>query len=180
MRKLLFITAIAVMRLTTMNAQEVKLGAKAGLNFATFTDNTTDEFDITSDITAGLVIELPISEKFSFQPEILYSGQGTSSAILTYLNVPLMGKYEVLKGISLEAGPQIGFLLSAKDNDTDVSIKDEFTNVAVGVGFGLGYQFNNGLFFNTRYHLGVSNISNIEGVSSKNRFLQVSIGYFFF
>lgn len=180
MRKLLFVTAIAVMRLTTMNAQEIKFGAKAGLNFATFSDNTTNEFDITSDITMGVLAEFSISEKFSFQPEILYSGQGTSSAILTYINVPLIGKYEVLKGFNLEAGPQIGFLLSAKDNDTDVSIKDEFTNVAVGVGFGLEYQFNNRLFFNTRYHLGISNIIDIEGASSRNRFLQVSIGYFFF
>ena len=56
--------------------------------------------------------EIPIANRFSFQPELLYSGQG-SSVNLNYLNIPLMAKYNLTKEFSLEAGPQIGFLLSA-------------------------------------------------------------------
>ncbi len=64
-----------------------------------------------------------ISEKFAFQPELLYSAQGSDyddedfsgSVKADYLNVPLMAKYYVGEGFSLEAGPQVGLLLSAKD-----------------------------------------------------------------
>ncbi|WP_299683642.1 porin family protein [uncultured Dokdonia sp.] len=180
MKNLVLLIVIAVIGLTRMNAQEIQFGAKAGLNFATITNDAEDELDITSDVAFGLLAEIPISEKFSFQPELMYSGQGSSTAILTYFNVPLIGKYYVVKGLSLEAGPQIGFLLSAKNTDTDANIKDAFTNVDFGLGLGVGYTLNNGLFFNARYNLGIANISNVEGVTTENRFVQLSIGYFFF
>ncbi|WP_299765888.1 porin family protein [uncultured Dokdonia sp.] len=180
MRKRLFITAFTVIGLITMNAQELKFGAKAGLNFATITNDAENELDITTDIVFGLLVEVPISEKISFQPELMYSGQGSSSAILTYLNVPLIGKYYVVKGLSLEVGPQIGFLLSAEDTDTDADIKDVFTNVDLSMNLGVGYTLNNGLFFNARYNLGLSDISTVDGITTKNRFLQVAVGYFFF
>ena len=180
MKKRLLITVITVIGLTTGSAQELKFGAKAGLNFATITNDAEDELDITSDVAFGLLLEVPITEKISFQPELMYSGQGSSSAILTYLNVPLIGKYYVVKGLSLEAGPQIGFLLSAEDTDTDANIKDAFTSVDFSLGLGVGYTLNNGLFFNARYNLGIANISNVEGITTENRFVQLTIGYFFF
>ena len=180
MRKRLLITVITVMGLTTGSAQELKFGAKAGLNFATITNDAEDELDITSDVSFGLLLEVPITEKISFQPELMYSGQGSSTVILTYLNVPLIGKYYVVKGLSLEAGPQIGFLLSAKNTDTDANIKDAFASVDFGFGLGIGYTLNNGLFFNARYNLGLSDISTMNGITTKNRFVQLSIGYFFF
>ncbi|RZJ55928.1 MAG: PorT family protein, partial [Flavobacterium sp.] len=39
---------------------------------------------------------------------------------LSYLNVPIMAKYYVIEKLSLEAGPQIGFLLSAKNQVDDL------------------------------------------------------------
>ena len=111
------------------------------------------------------------SEKFSFQPEIMYSRQGYSFGddivALNYLNIPLMGKYYITKGFSVEAGPQIGFLLSAKNEKTDV--KDLFNTFDFGLNFGLGYKFENGLNFGARYNLGLTDINNVEGSSSKNK-----------
>ncbi len=178
MRKLILVAVIAVMGLPTMNAQDIQFGAKAGLNFATITEENTT--DITTDFNFGLLAEIPISEKFSFQPELIYSGQGSSSVILSYINVPLIGKYYVVKGLSLEAGPQIGFLLTAENEDTNVDAKNLFKTLDVGFNLGVGYKLNNGLFFNARYNLGVTNISNVEGVTTENRFVQLTIGYFFF
>ena len=91
-----------------------------------------------------------------------------------------MGKYYLTKGFSLEAGPQIGFLLSAKNDKTDV--KDSFNTVDFGVNFGLGYKLDNGLNFGARYNLGLSDINNIDNSSNKNRIgvFQLSVGYFFF
>jgi hypothetical protein len=91
-----------------------------------------------------------------------------------------MGKYYVTKGLSLEAGPQIGFLLSAKNDNTDV--KNSFKTFDFGVNFGLGYKLENGLNFGARYNFGLSNINNLDDSSSKykNGVFQIYVGYFFF
>ncbi len=108
-----------------------------------------------------------------------YAGEGADDLVaLNYLNIPLMGKYYLTKGFSLETGPQIGFLLSAKDKDTDV--KGAFNTVDFGVNFGLGYKLDNGLHFGVRYNLGLSDINSIDSFTDKNRVFQLSVGYFLF
>jgi len=178
MKKLVLITVIAVLGLANVNAQKINFGAKAGLNFAFITGDNTDDLDPITDFHFGVQAEISVSEKFSFQPELLYSGQG-SEVNLNYLNMPLIGKYYLTKEFSIEVGPQIGFLLS-KNNDTDV--KDSFRELDFGANFGIGYKFESGLNFGARYNLGLSDINNINGFSDKNRngVFQLSIGYFFF
>lgn len=184
MKKLLVVAAVAVFGLGNVTAQDIKFGAKGGLNFATLSGDNTGDIGTVTAFNFGLMAELPITEKFSFQPELLYSGQGFSAGnntvALNYLNVPLMGKYYLTKGFSLEAGPQIGYLLSAKNEAVDV--KDSFKSVDFGANFGVGYKLENGLNFSARYNLGLSNINNVDGINDKNKngVFQVSVGYFFF
>ena len=75
MKKILLVTVIAVLGLTNVNAQEIKFGAKGGLNFASIGGDNTGDVDPVTAFNFGLVAEIPISEKFSFQPELMYSGQ---------------------------------------------------------------------------------------------------------
>ena len=187
MKKLILITVITVLGLSNVNAQEFNLGVKGGLNFATLTGENNSEIGWTTDFNLGVMTEIKISDKFSFQPELMYSGQGYGSNIpsegtiaLNYLNVPLMAKYYVTKGLSLEAGPQMGFLLSTKGG-TDTN-KDQFKTTDLGVNFGVGYKLDNGLNFSARYNLGLTNINKMGDFSDKNRHgvFQLSIGYFFF
>ncbi|WP_413998358.1 porin family protein [Flavobacterium sp. W1B] len=184
MKKILLVAVITVLGLANVNAQEIKFGIKGGLNFASISGDNTENVDLVTAFNFGVLAEIPISEKFSFQPELMYSGQGYSfnddTIALNYLNIPLMGKYYLTKGFSLEAGPQIGFLMSAKNDKTD--IKDSFSTVDFGVNFGLGYKLNNGLNFGARYNLGLTDINNLDNSSNKNKngVFQLSIGYFFF
>lgn len=184
MKNFLLLAVVTVFGFASVNAQEIKFGAKGGLNFATVGGDNTKGIDYVTSFNFGVLSEIPISEKFSFQPEIMYSGQGYSfndnTIALSYLNIPLMGKYYVTKGLSLEAGPQIGFLLSAKNEK--INVKDSFNTFDFGVNFGLGYKLDNGLNFGARYNLGLTDINNVEGSSSKskNSVFQVSVGYFFF
>lgn len=187
MKKLLLITAISFFGFTNVKAQDIEFGAKLAMNFANFYgDYDGDDSGVVSIINFGVMAEIPINEKFSFQPEIMYStqGYGTGSgqdelAALNYLNVPLMGKYYVTRGFSLEAGPQIGYLLSAKEDGK--SIKDNFKALDFGVNLGLGYKLKNGLNFGLRYNIGLSNVNDVSGSSDtyRNGVGQVSIGYFF-
>ncbi len=188
MKKLVLVTAIAVFGFSNSNAQDIQFGAKLGVNFSDINgDNAISDGPVTSFLNFGVYAEMPINEKFSFQPELMYSVQGFGTGSgedelvsLHYLNLPLMGKYYVTKGLSIEAGPQIGFLLSAKDNDMD--LKNSFKTLDFGVNLGLGYKLNNGLNFGARYNLGLSNINDFESSNAKfrNTTVQFIIGYSFF
>jgi hypothetical protein len=184
MKKFLLLAVVTVLGFTNVTAQKIKFGVKGGLNFASVSGDNTESIDVVTSFNFGVLSEIQISEKFSFQPELMYSGQGYSfnddTIALSYLNVPLMGKYYLTKGLSLEAGPQIGFLLAAKNEKTDV--KDSFNTFDFGVNFGLGYKLNNGLNFGARYNLGLTDINNLENSHSKNKnsVFQLSVGYFFF
>lgn len=184
MKKVLLTISIVVLGLANVNAQEIKLGAKAGFNIASIHGDNTKAFGDVTAFNFGLMAETPISTKFSFQPELVYSGQGydfdKNMVELNYLNVPLMGKYYILKGLSLEAGPQIGFLLSAKSES--INVKDSFKSIDFGANLGIGYKLDNGLNFGARYNIGLSDINNVDISKDKfkNGVLQVSIGYFFF
>ena len=188
MKKILVLVVFTVLGFTNANAQKINFGVKAGFNIASINgDNTSNLTDVTS-LHFGLVTEIPISEKFSFQPELIYSGQGfgykntpdKDLVALTYLNLPLMGKYYITKGLSIEAGPQIGYLVDT--NNAYGFSKDKFKKVDFAANLGVGYKLQNGINFNARYNLGLSNINNTSENSDKfrNGVIQVSVGYFFF
>lgn len=195
-----------------VSAQEVEFGVKGGVNIANFTGDETDDLESKIGFHIGGFAEIKISEKFSVQPELLFSTQGTkmeekysedgfdydvSAKINTsYINIPIMAKLYVTEGFSLEAGPQIGFLMSAKtkaeatvsaggitqSGSEEVDVKDQFNTVDFGLNFGLGYKFTENLSAGARYNLGLSDINKeVEGeaISVKNSVIQVSIGYSF-
>ncbi len=187
MKKVVLITIITVLGLLNVNAQKIRLGAKAGLNFSFITGDNTENLDPVTNFHFGAMAEIKVSDKFSLQPELIYSGQGYDTNIdsegiiaLNYLNIPLIAKYYVTERLSLEAGPQIGFLLSTKGGTEDY--KDLFKTTDFGVNFGLGFKLDNGLYFSARYNLGLTNINSTDGISDKNKngVFQLSIGYFIF
>jgi hypothetical protein len=81
----------------------------------------------------------------------------------------------------LLAGPQLGFLLSAKekDPDGDVDLKDESSSIDFGITLGAGAdinKFNVGL----RYLFGLSNVADFEDIGDfkvKNSAFQIVLGY---
>ncbi|WP_047545908.1 porin family protein [Psychroserpens sp. Hel_I_66] len=197
MKKLMLFAAVAAFGLSSVNAQEVKFGAKAGVNFATIGGDVEDADGRTA-FHVGGVAEIMISDKFSVQPELLYSAQGLqqkeefegftfeSKLKLDYINIPIMAKYYVAEGFSIEAGPQVGFLLSAKEefefegDSEEEDVKDAFNSIDFGAGVGVGYRMDSGLNFSARYVLGLSNIFEDSGdFSAQNNVIQVSVGYFF-
>ncbi|HLW30757.1 MAG TPA: porin family protein [Aequorivita sp.] len=186
MKKILLLATVVVFTLSAQS-QEIRMGAKAGVNFANMSFNPDDgeDFKSRTSFHIGGLVEIPITEKFSVQPEILYSSQGSqlkyseefmgeriSSEIkykLDYLSIPVMAKYYVIDGLGLEAGPQFGILVSAKgdyefsgmgmsDSGTE-DIKDELKTLDIGLGFGASYRLDMGVFFGARYVLGLTDIS---------------------
>ena len=192
MKKLILFAALAIFVIANSNAQ-VNFGAKAGVNFSYITGDDVDSFSGRTAFHVGFVAEIMISEQFAFQPELLYSAQGSDyddedfsgSVQADYLNIPLMAKFYVGEGFSVEAGPQVALLLSAKDDygDGEEDIKDFLKSTDFGVNLGLGYKMESGLNFGARYNLGLSNVNDSDdldaGAEYKNSVIQVSVGYFF-
>ena len=196
---------LAVGFVSMSNAQGIKVGAKAGLNLSTVNGDDLDDAKSLIGFHLGAVAEISIADKFSFQPELLFSTQGAKAeggdvdysyeqkTKLNYLIIPLMAKFYLVKGLSVEAGPQVGFLMSAKaegeETDSfggvtetfeyDEDIKDDIKGTDIGINVGAGYKLDSGLFFNARYNIGLSNISEYDNGDIKNGVFQFSIGYFF-
>ena len=191
MKKVILIISIAtaVCVWSAGHAQKIHIGAKAGLNMSTIQPDLTDPATRTS-FHLGGVIEIPITNDFSIQPELLYSSQGVKDKSdddevirLNYLSLPVLAKYYVWEALSIEAGPQFGILLSAKreDDGETVDLKDRSKATDIGFSLGLGYKLESGLNFGARYYFG-SDINDIDEDPSKikNRVFQISVGYFFY
>lgn len=189
MKKWIVFAVLVGFTYVTCSAQELKLGAKAGLNLATLSEDYDPDVKNRTSFHVGGVAEISLSEAFSIQPEILYSSQGAKDdgdddeeVRLNYLTLPVLAKYYVSEGFSLEVGPQLGLLLKGEieDNGVTTDVKDISKSTDLGIAFGLGYKFESGLNFGLRYYLG-SDINDIEGSPDKikNKVLQISVGYFF-
>ena len=202
--KKIILTVAAVFAFGFANAQETKFGVKGGLNVANLTGDEDEDNSSKVGFHVGGFVEIKVSDKFSVQPELLFSTQGTkleesgtnysyeSNLNLSYLNIPVMAKYYVAEGFSLEAGPQIGFLTTAKSDFTatesgitvsgDEDVKDEFESIDFGFNFGAGYDFTENLSAGLRYNLGLSNIAKTDSGDDfklSNNVFSVSLGYKF-
>jgi opacity protein-like surface antigen len=209
MKKLLFLTAIAVLTFNTSIAQEVVVveveetssdvgihfGLKAGLNMANIstTDGATNP-DTRTGFNIGAVVGYDVTEKFGVQLEVVYSQQGFTekasgadgnlTAELDYINIPVMFGFTVIDGLTLQAGPELGFNTRAKvtlDGD-DYTVIEDTNTVSFGAGAGLQYELDFGLFFQARYIWGISNVldeNTSTGITLRNKVASLSVGYFF-
>ena len=169
-----------------VNAKEVKIGVKLGVNIASVNGSNANNLDSRAGFVFGVTAEIPFTEKFSIQPELLYSAQGAQQGNdyrydLNYVSLPIMAKYYIAKGFTAEAGPQFSFLV--KDELVPISTYNgnrENTNAEnfdLAANFGLGYQFKSGIFFQTRYNLGL--IAVTENPDIKNGVFQMTLGFQF-
>jgi hypothetical protein len=215
------ITAFAMLSISLASAQDIRFGVKAGANFATLTgDAVADDVEMKAGFHAGGLVEFKFTEMLSLQPEVLFSLQGAktsdrdddglgnierteSKVNLSYINVPIMLKFYPVKGFFIQAGPQVGFLVSAKSKDettftdpgnlvttqsTETDIKDDLKTVDVSFNAGLGYDFTDNIFVDARYSFGLTNVYDapdfldvfgISELDAKNSNISVSVGYKF-
>ncbi|PHR12075.1 MAG: hypothetical protein COA40_09915 [Aequorivita sp.] len=195
MKKLLLFTAIALFTLTSVQSQEFRLGAKAGLNVASLGGDSYGVGSLGSRTSfhLGGLAEIPLMGKFALQPELLFSSEGSNWTFtglddnlkLDYIRVPVLAKFYIIEGLSAEAGPVFGVLVNAKNDDGD-DIKENFKTFDAAVGIGASYRLDMGVFFSLRYNKGLLNVNEDyeEGgvtYSYKNQsnVFQVSAGYSF-
>ena len=176
------ITAILITGIASAqhgNAPEghVSLGIKGGLNLYNINNDNNSTYDQITGYHFGLLGHIHLKNPWAIQPELVYSAQGAKSGDtnykLGYINVPVLIQYMFDNGFRLQAGPQVGFLVSA-DN------KDDLNPIEFGVSFGASYVVpSTGFGIDARYNLGLSNINKESDVKSTNRGIQLGIFYIF-
>ena len=95
-----------------------------------------------------------------------------------------MGRYEIMDGLNLEFGPQLGFLVSAKKKseegklDQKEKFADNFKTFDFGLNFGAGYKVTDELEINARFTKGLSNMSNYNTNNKiTNTYFSVGVAY---
>jgi opacity protein-like surface antigen len=186
MKKIL-LTAVAVFAFSLTNAQDVKFGAKAGLNFSSLANAEGAKTQVGFHV--GGYATISVSDKFAVQPELLYSAQGAKfdgdvNYNLSYINIPVMAKFYVADKFNLEAGPQIGLLMSAtaKSSAGSLDLKENSKTMDFGLNFGAGYDVAENINVGLRYCLGLSQLEKELApgqTATKNTNIQLSLGYRF-
>lgn len=185
-----FIFLFSAIAFVTLSAQsQASFGFKAGMTSSNMTASgggISISFTNKIGFYAGAFTDIQVSPTFSVQPELTYALLGAKTTItgandkldLGYLNIPVLAKYN-FNGLSLFAGPQLGILLSAKDQD-GTSEKDEFNSTDFSGIVGAGYTLFNGFGFDARYQFGLSNIAKDQpGATIKSNAFYIGLHYNF-
>jgi Outer membrane protein beta-barrel domain len=190
LNKKLVLLLIAGLSFATTQAQ-IGFGVKAGANFSSITGSDAQGFSSLIGFNGGVLVRIHLNDRWSIQPEALYSGQGakfsdsTGSANLhnAYLNIPIMLCYSLPLGLSFQAGPQFGLLLSANESAQGVSvdIKQFYNTSDVSIAMGASFMTPFKLGFDARYNLGLANIEKTSLTTGtgtlKNGVFQVGVFY---
>lgn len=172
----------------------------------------TDGYLVTKGKTGfhvGAYANIPLSETFSIEPGIGYSKKGYSIKgdfqinalkILAinagaqvqshYIDIPVLLKANVAKGLQVYAGPQVSYLVRSTLNaklgvlgisvfNKGVGITERFNKVDLGITGGIGYQFDNGINLRAGYDYGLSKLDKNDNYAAYNRVIKISVGYTF-
>lgn len=197
MKKIMLAFALVIL-VAVSAAQEsspaVSFGVKAGLNLANLhykSGDDTDNGDLKAGLHAGLFARLPIAQSLAFQPELLFSMEGTQDSEddeevkfnLNYIELPLMLQFGSASGFYAEIGPGLSYLMSAKlkteflGEEIEEDIKDESEKLNITGNVGVGYAMQNGFGVGARYSHGFSNLIKDDPDDEKmqTRTIQISI-----
>lgn len=197
------------------SSSDVKFGIKAGMNVSSFSkDASLDDQKSKIGFNAGIFASIPVAESFSIQPEVLYTQYGDKAVYnnvidannsvkrsyttdLGYIAVPVMFQYKFVPNFYVEAGPEFGFNIVAKEkfdqttvalgststtSGTDDINKDDLNTFNVGIGLGAGYYFTDNIGLTARYVAGVTDVAKDRPNGSdavRNNTFQVGLAFKF-
>ena len=176
-----------------------QFGIKGGMNVSSISDDGYDDTKSKVGYYGGVFVNIPASESFSIQPEIIYNNLGSEVKTnlysrklnLNYITVPVMFQFKATPQFYLEAGPEFGFLVSADskttwNNSTSTAEldKDNFNNFNMGIGLGAGFDITKNVGINARYVAGFSDVTKpasdpSTNAKNKNNTFQVGVNFKF-
>jgi hypothetical protein len=184
---------------TITTAQQTSFGFTAGVTFSKLkakADNISLTSDLKPGFTAGLIVNVPMSSNFSFQPALNFAQRGgtfkeegeSDKTTLNYLELPLNFIYNTKanEGFFIGAGPVLAYGVSGKEKISG----EESTKIKFGSGdeevkpfeFAAnilsGYRFAKGFMISANYNLGLTSLANADSDEGtmKNSYFAVKVG----
>ena len=187
--KKLFLTVASLLMVGATYSQDIFLGPKIGVNWATLTgrDPLYDKKFMTG-FNLGATMNISINDRFSIQPELFFSQQGyradreienleaTTVQTLNYIKVPVLARYTFGEGdlrAYVNLGPYLGFMVGGRERvdidgrevseeEIDFDIQHELNRMDFGIALGGGALFRAGegdLMLDLRYGFGLMAVS---------------------
>ena len=170
------------------------LQPKVGVTLATI---SSDDSKFKFGMAAGIEGQYQLNNWFGLSAAVMYSQQGAKAknydvkVNTEYINIPVMAKFYVTKGLSLNVGLQPGFMTKAKakGDGRTIDVKSNCNKVDFSIPMSIAYEFENGLSFEARYATGLTNVGKdaFDSTSSswdktfqnKNEVFMLTVGYKF-
>ena len=209
MKKMMMIAAMMVATVAAKAQFEpgtFTLQPKVGVTLATI---SSDDSKFKFGMAAGIEGQYQLNNWFGLSAAVMYSQQGAKAKNYDvklnteYINIPVMAKFYVTKGLSLNVGLQPGFMTKAKAKAsgntiiknasgnilTEMDVKSNCNKVDFSIPMSIAYEFENGLTFEARYTTGLTNVGKDAFDSSssswdkayqnKNEVFMLTVGYKF-
>ena len=192
------ITIIALIALTATATAQVKFGVHAGAGIGLMSkdvhddryegQNKTDKEPFSTSSYGGFFVEIPASEKLLLDLGAMYTNYSTigkGKTMLHRIDVPLAIKYDI-SGFRPKVGGYVSYIpavTSHSGNDYYSLTKKDIEKFDYGALFGLEYNFNEKLFIETNFYLGLANLLTKDPRHSsdylRTRSILIGVGYRF-
>lgn len=201
MKRTALLLVVAIAATTQLFAQKkVSPGIRAGVNVATLSNINAD---FKADFYAGGILSLNLGQRYTLQPELIYTRQGASNVAfvddetggptgpenvtIQYLSLGAINKFYFVDGFHGLIGPSLDMKIGKNFPRVDFD-DDDYGGVDLGISLGLGYTLPIGLTFEGRFKTGLLDAFNNDyflGMFddpddiSLNRVFQIGLSYSF-
>jgi hypothetical protein len=188
--------------------QGLRIGLKAGLNFANVTGASSINSSSQTGFMAGIFIAPSSKGIISSRTEVIYSKQGysyansakTGNVNLDYIILPQLMGINITKFVTIQLGAQMAFLLNAKADSSATgsgstlppgpysSVMNYYNKFDYGFAVGGEIHPVSGLLIGARYNISLGKLykdamsgqsPSFSSIDAKNNVVQVFAGWIF-
>jgi len=173
---------------------KITYGVKTGITLSSQSSPANDGvFDVKSLLLfhAGGYYSYRFSRYFIIQPEVILSGKGShwtdrfddKKDIVTYLDLPVLIKYQPVRNFNVNFGPQAGLVLKALQKDLETGVSSDISYIYnkfdLSLAGGIEISLQERLKLNLRYVRGLTSATNDVAYDYKcfNSYLNFSVSY---
>ena len=169
----------------TLSAQEddtvkpdISYGIKAGLNSVhnKYATESGDNVQKKSGVYIGGFVNIPTSETFSIQPELIYSStEFLGQENMNLLHIPVLLNFALADKFTGFIGPEGQILLGLGE----VENEDLFNDLMFGFTFGANYQITPNFYIEARPYFAITKFLEDNSGYRKFNTLQIGLAYKF-
>jgi len=205
MKYTLFILALLVIILNTSVVEgqskyfkrsepKITYGIKTGITLSSQSSPANDGvFEVNSLLLfhAGGYYSYRFSRYFIIQPELILSGKGShwtdryddKKDIITYVDLPVLLKYQPVRNFNIHLGPQPAYVLKALQKDLETGVSSDisyiYNKIDLSLAGGVEVNLQERIKLILRYVRGLTSATNDVGYDVKcfNSYFQFSVSY---